>query len=71
MAKQLRLERDMTPKEFTKARQRLGLTQAEMAAFLDCTERSIRRYSTGEAVVPVAVVLLLGLMERHHYFAVL
>jgi DNA-binding transcriptional regulator YiaG len=71
MPKLLSLERDMTPKEFVKARQRLCLTQVEMAAFLDCTERSVRRYSTGEAAVPAAVALLLRLMERHDYFAAL
>ncbi len=50
----------MTPENFKRIRQQLGLTQAELARALRITEgRTIRRYESGERPIsgPVAIIM--------------
>jgi hypothetical protein len=41
-----------------------GLTQNGCATFLDVTERTVRRWATGEQPVPRSVALVFDLMRR-------
>ena len=50
----------MTPDEFRKSRQRLGLTQAELAAWLDVGVRTLKGWEAGRSPVPRAVELALA-----------
>lgn len=52
----------MTPAAFLAARERLGLSQAEVARFLGKGERIIRRYEHGQTPVPHETSVLLRLM---------
>lgn len=54
----------MTPDAFRAALARLGLTQQGCATFLDVTDRTVRRWATGDQPVPRSVELLFALMER-------
>jgi transcriptional regulator with XRE-family HTH domain len=43
----------MTPAELRSTRQRLGLTQAELAAVLGVTVKTIGRFERGTSAIPV------------------
>jgi len=43
----------------------LGFTQVEAARFFEVDERTSRRWASGELPFPVAVAMVLSLMERH------
>lgn len=49
----------MTPDEFRAELQRLGLTQAAAATYLDVTDRTIRHWASGSKPIPAAVGHLL------------
>ena len=57
----------MTPREFRRARENLGITQAELATALGLSVRTIAQYERGErwdngrpVVVPLVVELALS-----------
>lgn len=52
----------MSPTDFLAARERLGLSQVEVARFLGKGERIIRRYEHGQTPVPRETSMLLRLM---------
>ena len=52
-------KRAMSPREFTRTIKRLGMTQAGAGRFLGVSERTARRYISGDAEMSVAEVLLL------------
>jgi DNA-binding transcriptional regulator YiaG len=55
----------MTPTELREARDRLGLTQGELAKVLalgDDNARTIRRWETGERAIPGPVAVAMRLM---------
>lgn len=52
-------QRKMSPKQYQQALDDLGLTQVGAGEFLGVSERTARRYVSGETEVPVAVALLL------------
>lgn len=52
----------MTANQFNAALKKLGLLQRDLAALLDTTDRSVRRWSSGQWPVPAPVGLLLNLM---------
>jgi hypothetical protein len=52
-------ERAMSPKAFERAIADLGLRQAQAGRWLGVSERTARRYISGEAEIPPAQVLLL------------
>ena len=54
----------MRAREFKAARQRLGLSQAKLAAALGMDWLQIMRYEHGRAVVPKVVALALEALER-------
>lgn len=43
----------------------LGMTQRGAARFLDLGERTSRRYASGDADVPLGLMMLLELMVAH------
>ena len=51
----------MTSAQFNQALGRLELSTLQAASLLQCTERSVRRYITGDFPVPGAVSKLLNL----------
>lgn len=55
----------MTADQFRADLDHLGLTQVACARFLDTTDRTVRRWATGEQPVPRSVVLLFGVMKRY------
>ena len=54
--------RAMSPREFERSLERLGLSKAAAGRFLGISERTIHRYADGDAAVPVATVFLLRWM---------
>lgn len=52
----------MTPKQFRAAIDKLGLSQQAAGRLFKAGERTPRRWATGEASVPLSVVILLRLM---------
>jgi DNA-binding transcriptional regulator YiaG len=56
--------RGMTAKQFRTARQRLGLTQAEIAALFDYDERTVRRWETDGCSGAPSHAILLYLMAK-------
>lgn len=52
----------MTPSQFQKAIDRLGLTQAGMARMIGSDPRTARHYAAGTRAVPECVAILLRLM---------
>ena len=56
----------MSPTEFLAARERLGLSQVEVARFLGKGDRIIRRYEHGQTPVPRETAMLLRLMLKMH-----
>lgn len=55
----------MTPTQFRKALERLGLSQVAAARFLGIGDRTSRRWASGDVEVPRAVAILLRLMISH------
>lgn len=51
--------RKMTGKQYEAITKRLGLSQAGAGRYVGVSERTSRRFITGEAEIPVAVALLL------------
>jgi len=54
----------MTAEALRATLERLGLSQIGAARFLDVDARTVRRWATGDAVIPRSVELLLLLVER-------
>jgi plasmid maintenance system antidote protein VapI len=52
----------MTPKQFSTALTRLGLTQQGFARLIRRNERTIRDWISGRRDVPVEIALLVNLM---------
>jgi hypothetical protein len=52
----------MTPNQFRKALERLGLTQTEAAPLLGVQPRAVRRWLAGDREIPNASVILVLLM---------
>lgn len=53
----------MNGQEFKEWRERMGLTQAEIAKALDVTEMTVYRWETGKAPISRAVELALKQLE--------
>jgi hypothetical protein len=49
----------MTPAQFHRALDALGLTRLSAAEWLDVDEKTIRRWRDGEVTIPKAIELLL------------
>ena len=45
--------------------EQLGLSQAAAGRFLGVSPRTVSRYTTGDAIIPVSVVLLIRAMIRY------
>jgi DNA-binding transcriptional regulator YiaG len=56
----------MPATDFIAARNRLGLTQAEMGKLLGSGLRTIQHWEHGTRGIPKAVVMLLGYILRDH-----
>ena len=54
----------MAPSEIAAFMRRHALYQAEMMAYLDIGERTLRRYLRGTAPIPVPIVLLLRALDQ-------
>ena len=54
----------MTAEEFKQARERMRLTQKDLASRLDVTETTIYRYETGVNPIPRTVELALKQIRR-------
>jgi plasmid maintenance system antidote protein VapI len=61
---QLVIDPEMAPREFADALATAGMTQVEMAAFLGVADRTVRRYLTGDAVIPASTAILLRVMRQ-------
>lgn len=59
MSEEWQTRRMASPVEFALLVSALGLSQAACARYLGRSERTVRRYLTGEARIPAAEVLLL------------
>jgi hypothetical protein len=57
--------REMAPGELADFLCDRGLRQLQLADYLDIGERTLRRYLTGEAPIPVPIVLLLRALAWH------
>jgi transcriptional regulator with XRE-family HTH domain len=57
--------REMAPGELADFLRDRGLRQLQLADYLDIGERTLRRYLTGEAPIPVPIVLLLRSLMWH------
>jgi DNA-binding transcriptional regulator YiaG len=55
---------EMTPKQYTEAIDRLGLSQRAAGAFLGVDERQSRRWVAGDSAIPESAAKLLRLMIR-------
>jgi DNA-binding transcriptional regulator YiaG len=56
----------MTPADLRQARNRLGLTQGELAARLGVARVSVTRWETGERRLPSMLILALKELDREH-----
>lgn len=57
--------RNMTPTQFKDARERLGLSQAELSLIFGvATDRTVRRWEAGERDIPGPVIVLMKLILR-------
>lgn len=55
----------MTPKQFQDTRERLGLSQAELALIFGvASDRTVRRWEAGERDIPGPVIVLMKLILR-------
>ena len=52
----------MSPREFERLLEALGLSKAGAGRWLGISERTVHRYADGDAEVPVSTVFLLRLM---------
>ena len=52
----------MSPREFERTIQALGMSKAAAGRFLGISERTLHRYADGDAEVPVSTVFLLRWM---------
>jgi DNA-binding transcriptional regulator YiaG len=59
-------ERTMTPRQFKAAIKSLGMTQAGAGRYLGLSERTARRYISGDAKPSAAEVLLLRSLIEHN-----
>jgi len=55
-------KRSISPREFERYVLAMGISRSAMGRFLGVSERTMRRYLSGEATIPVSVILLLRLM---------
>jgi len=55
-------DRAMSPREFERTIDALGLSKAAAGRFLGVSERTLHRYADGDAEIPVSTVLLLRWM---------
>ena len=61
----LNISLGMTPKQFQDLRERLGLSQAELALVLGiASDRTVRRWELGERDIPGPVIVLMKLIIR-------
>jgi DNA-binding XRE family transcriptional regulator len=51
----------MKPEDLTKAREKLGLTKAELGSALDITYRQIHNFEEGKSPVPKWLMLIIKL----------
>lgn len=56
----------MTPNRFRGCLVALGWTQRGLAAILQCDDRIIRRWASGEAEIPVSVAAWLETLTKVH-----
>lgn len=56
----------MTPAEFIKARQSIGLSQAQLAKALDLSIRSVSRYETGDNAIRRVVELAMWALVKQN-----
>jgi len=57
--------RAMSPREFERLLEALGLSKAGASRWLGISERTVHRYADGDAEVPVSTVFLLrDMVER-------
>lgn len=56
----------MMPEVFLSIRQRLGLTQQDLAKLLGVSQRAVQYYEAGSRKVPGPVARILGLMEKEN-----
>jgi len=59
-------EREMTPRQFKNAIERLGMTQAASGRYLGRSERTVHRYVAGKVPVHDAEVLLLRFLIEYN-----
>jgi hypothetical protein len=55
-------KRAMSPREFERSALALGLSVAALGRFMGVSERTVYRFLSGDAGIPVSVVLLMRLM---------
>ncbi len=56
----------MTPKRFTQCLASLRWTQRGLAAILECDDRLVRRWASGEADIPASVAAWLETLAQAH-----
>jgi DNA-binding transcriptional regulator YiaG len=57
---------NMTHTQFEAARNKLGLTQAQVGRLVDVEPRTVRRWAAGEQPVPVGVAMIMRLLIKHN-----
>jgi DNA-binding transcriptional regulator YiaG len=58
-------QREMTPTQYKRIIKELGMSQAGSGRFLGFSERTARRFISGQAIIPPAAALLLRAMVVH------
>jgi DNA-binding transcriptional regulator YiaG len=58
-------QRSMTPTQYKRIIRELGMSQAGSGRFLGFSERTARRFISGDATIPPAAALLLRAMVVH------
>jgi len=56
----------MEKSELKKRRERLGLTQTELAETVGISANTVSRYETGAMVIPKSMDLILEALEKRH-----
>lgn len=56
---------DMTGTEFERIRDRLALTQTDMARMFGVETRTVRRWGSGESLVPVTTAMILRILLKY------
>lgn len=59
----------MTPEQFKQACQALGLTESKLAKAIGLSDRTIRRYKSGEWPVNEQTKIILGYMLKYGVIA--